>query len=130
MNIYKCIYFILGMNDSKIKGLRPTLRVKKRFLLVQIVAKESFDFKTLSFAINEHIIKILGAYSYGKFGIWILREQFEYKTQCLVLKCTPQSVDILRSTLTLLLQISNTPIRLKILNVSGTLKQLKKLKNN
>ena len=105
------------MKDSKIKGLRPTMRVKKRFLLIKIISSEIFDFSQL--------LQILGSHQYGEFGIWIIKEQFNKKEQQIILKTTPQGVDKVIASLSLGISINSKQVRAKILNVSGTLKGLK-----
>lgn len=113
------------MKDSKIKGLRPTMRVKKRFLLIKIISSEIFDFSQISFSINQQLLQILGSHQYGEFGIWIIKEQFNKKEQQIILKTTPQGVDKVIASLSLGISINSKQVRAKILNVSGTLKGLK-----
>ncbi len=111
--------------DVKIKGLKPTSRVKKRFLLVKIHSNNSkLEFKEISYLINQHILKILGAYSYGKLGIWILRERYDSEKNTIVFKVTPEGIDLLKATLALGIQHNSNQLKLEVLNVSGTLKQL------
>lgn len=121
INIY---HLFIGMKDVKIKGLRPTLRVKKRFLLIKVHSEKKNNFKDLSYSINQHLLKVLGAYSYGKFGIWILRERYDEKNNTIVIKVIPQGVDLLLATLELGTEIEKSKVRFEVLNISGTLKQL------
>lgn len=131
MNIYKYIYFILGMNDVKIKGLKPTMRIKKRFLLLKLQTNTKFDFKTLSYSINEHFLKVLGAHFYGKEALWIIREQFDYNSQEVVIKVKSSGVEMIQAALALGITINNTSYHFEIKHISATLKGLKSnLKND
>ena len=113
------------VKDIKIKGLRPTLRIKKRFIYLKIHSKQnSFDFKTLSYHINAHILNIIGAYYYGVYGIWILKEKCNEKNQLLVIKMNSKVCELLQAVLSLPITINNEQVRVEILNISGTLKQL------
>lgn len=112
------------MNDVKIKGLKPTLRVKKRFLLLQVTSEQQFDFKTLSYALNEHLLKVLGAHFYGEEALWIIREQFNQEKQQLVLKVKSSGVDKVKAALAFGIEIDKKIYRFEIKNISGTLKGL------
>lgn len=112
------------IKDDKLKPLSPTLRQKKRFLLVEVESGKKFDFKELSENLIDEIILYLGAVEFGKSGIWILRDKFDYQNQRLVLKVSTKTKDKLIGVLSLIQKINNEPARLKILNVSGTLKGL------
>ena len=112
--------------DSKIKGLKPTMRIKKRFLLIQINDSKKYDFQTLSYALNEHFLKVLGAHFYGKEALWILKEQFKEKDQQLVLKVKSSGVELVQATLALGIQVEQKTLRFEVINISGTLKGLLK----
>lgn len=117
------------MKDTKIKGLRPSMRIKKRFLLIEIISDNKFEFSQISFAINQQLLQVLGTQQYAELGIWILKEQFNKKEQTLVLKTKPSGVDNIIATLSLGLDINSKKVRAKTLNISATLKGLKKNKN-
>ena len=110
------------MKDVKIKGLRPTMRVKKRFLRIRVISQSEFDFKTLSFAINNYLLKQLGAYEFGNLGVWIIREKFNYKEQELILKVKIEGVEKVRAFLALPFTIDKSTIHCECQKVSGTLK--------
>lgn len=113
--------------DIKLKGLRPTLRVKKRFLLLQTHFKDSsleqtIELSEIIFAINAHLLKILGTMQYAQFGIWVVREKCDETTKQIVLKTTPKGVEYVRAALALGLKIKSHECRVEIVNISGTLK--------
>ncbi|MFP4401696.1 MAG: Rpp14/Pop5 family protein [Candidatus Nanoarchaeia archaeon] len=110
------------MNDIKIKGLRPTMRVKKRFLRIRVISSTQFDFKTLSYAINNYLLKQLGVYEFGNVGVWIIREKFNQQDQELVLKVSVQGVEKVRAFLALPFSIEKHTVHCECQRVSGTLK--------
>ncbi|MFT4244706.1 MAG: Rpp14/Pop5 family protein [Candidatus Woesearchaeota archaeon] len=112
------------MKDIKIKGLRPTLRVKKRFLLIKYSSID-VDEKKIVFEINNHLLKILGTHQYGALGVWFVKEQCDIKKQLLVLKVATSGVELVQAVLALPFQTSGRDVRCEVLNVSGTLKGLK-----
>lgn len=116
------------VQDDKLKPLFPSLRTKKRFIKIKIESDKKIDFRELSESINEQIIIFLGAIEFGKSGIWILKDKFNFEEQTLVLKVSTQTCDKLIGVLSLLQKINNNLININIINVSGTLKGLEKIK--
>ncbi|MCH8519389.1 MAG: hypothetical protein LAT82_01400 [Nanoarchaeota archaeon] len=115
------------MKDIKIKGLRPTLRIKKRFLLIKYTTEVNskttqMDEKKLLFEINNHLLNILGTHQFGEFGVWFVKEQCDMKHNLLVLKVTTSGVEKVSAALSLGLTAGQNNVRCSILKVSGTLR--------
>jgi RNase P/RNase MRP subunit POP5 len=114
------------MSDVKIKGLRPTMRVKKRFLRLRVISSTQYDFKTLSFAINNYLLKQLGVHMFANLGVWIIREKFDSKNQELILKVNVEGVDYVRAFLALPFEIQKEKVHCECEQVSATLKGVMK----
>lgn len=115
------------MKDTKLKGLRPTLRVKKRFLKVQIhSSNSSLLLKDIIFALNSHLLKTLGTLFYAEFGVWIIKEKCDEKEKYIIIKSTPKGVEYVKTALILGFCVKQDECRAQILNISGTLKGLQK----
>lgn len=114
------------INDGKLKPLSPTLRLKKRFLKIEIISNEKFNFKSLSENLNEQIINLIGTIDYGKAGIWLLRDKFEEEKQTLIIKVGTKYKEKLIATLLLIQEIDNKKTKIEIKKISGTLKGLEK----
>ena len=114
--------------DDKLKPLSPSLRLKKRFIKIKIISNKKLDFKEVSENLNEQIILFLGAIEFGKSGIWILRDKFDFEKQELVLKVSTKLKNKLSGVLSLIQEINKTKINIDIINVSGTLKGLENKK--
>jgi len=112
--------------DIKLKPLSPSLRQKKRFVKFKIVSEKKFEFKELSENLIEQIILFLGIIDFGKGGIWILRDKFDYEKQEIILKVSTKLKDKLIGVLSLITKINNSNINIEVKNVSGTLKGLEK----
>ena len=113
-------------NDDKLKVLSPSLRQKKRFIKIKIEGNERYEFKKISEKLNEQILTFLGIIEYGKSGIWILREKFDYEKQELVIRVSTKTKEKLIGILSLIDKIENKPINIRIVKISGTLKGLTK----
>ena len=109
-------------NDDKLKPLMPTLRQKKRFLRVKIESKHKFDFKELSENIVDEIITYLGAIEFGKAGIWVLRDKFDFEKQEFIIKVSLQTKNKLCGAICLISKLGKENVKLKILRISGTIK--------
>lgn len=110
------------IQDDKLKPLMPTLRQKKRFILVQIESKEKIEFKDLSENIVDEIILYLGAIDYAKSGIWILRDKYNFEKQEFLIRTSLKTKDKLLAVLCLIQKIGKEKVKLKTIRVSGTIK--------
>lgn len=117
-----------GVSDIKLKPLIPTLRQKKRFVKVKIEANRKFDFREISESLVEEIIFYIGAVDFGKSGIWILRDKFDYESQEIVLKVSVSMKDKLVGVLALVRKLGDCNVKLSVVRVSGTFKGLEKKK--
>ena len=114
------------IKEEKLKSLLPTLRMKKRFILFEIESSKTFSFKDVSEHIVDELLVLLGSIEYGKGGIWLLRDKFDEKKQQGVLKVSVKKKDTLIGALALITKLESTPVRIKVVSVSGTLKGLRK----
>lgn len=114
------------IDEIKLKPLLPTLRQKKRFIKIKIESSKKFSFKEISEELIENIIIYLGAINFGKEGIWLLKDKFDFENQTIVLKVSTKSKDKLIGVLALINKIAKTECKLNILKVSGTLKGIEK----
>jgi RNase P/RNase MRP subunit POP5 len=114
------------ITEGKLKPLIPTLRTKKRFVKIQIESDKKYDFKELSDKLSYEIIYWMGAIDYGKAGIWLLKDKFDYKEQTLIIKTALEYKDKLIASLALTKKLNGNNINIKTLKISGTLKGLEK----
>jgi len=110
------------VNDDKLKPLMPTLRQKKRFLRVKIESTHKFDFKEVSENIVDEIITYLGAIEFGKAGIWVLRDKFDFEKQEFIIKVSISTKDKLCGALCLISKLGKENVKLNIIRISGTIK--------
>lgn len=111
-------------NDEKLKPLMPTLRQKKRFVKFVVESDKKFNFRDISFNLMDKCMLYLGLFDMGKSGFWLLRDKFDERTQTGVLKVSTKEKERILGCLALITKIEDTPVRIKVLRVSGTLKGL------
>lgn len=108
--------------DDKLKPLMPTLRQKKRFIRVKIESKNKIDFKILSDNLTEEIILYLGLIDYGKGGVWIIKDKFNFEKQEFLIRISTEFKDKLLGALSLITKIEKENVKLNVIRVSGTIK--------
>jgi len=110
------------IKDDKLKPIIPALRVKKRFIRIQIELKTKLEFKDLSRKLTTEIIKFIGEIEYSNSGFWILNDKFDFKKQELILKTKIKSKDKILAALALITKFDKESVKIRTLRVSGTLK--------
>src|SRR3989344_7257059 len=104
--------------------LRPSLKQKKRYVLFEIKADRLFSLPEVSEAIESSLLRFLGEFGIAKASPSLVKEKWSDKKQCFVLKVNHQHVDELKSAVILNKKIKNTPVLIRSIVTSGTLKKI------
>jgi len=111
-----------NIKDEKLKPLKPSLRVKKRFLLLKIISSKSFSESTLSKGLSSHLLTYLGVMGFGDCGFWFLKDLCNVSEQTAIVKISLSSQKNVLGALGLLTEIESIPTRIEVTRISGTLK--------
>ena len=103
--------------------LLPTLRQKKRYVVFAIVSDKKFSFPDLKMAVESSWQQFWGDFGKAKAAPLLLKEKFNQDQQRFLIKVNHKHVDELKAALTLNKKIKNTPVILKSIITSGTLKK-------
>ncbi len=103
--------------------LLPSLRQKKRYVVFEIKSDRSFSLSEVQEAVESSLARFLGELGIAKAGPLFLREKWNEQKQRFVVKINRAFVDELKSALILNKKIKNTPILIKSVISSGTLKK-------
>ncbi len=101
------------------KGLPPSLRMKKRYIAFEIISEGGVDGKCLISELWESMISLFGELESAGSGIRL--EYFDGKRG--VIRCSRESLDKVKVALTLISRVGDVDIIPKILGVSGTIKK-------
>ncbi len=112
------------IKDTKLKPLIPILREKKRFFKIHIKSEKKFSFSEISENLTDELLMLIGAIDYGKSGIWILRDKFDYENQIIILKSSLSSKNKVAASISIIQKLGNSKTKLEIKKISGTLKSL------
>ncbi len=103
--------------------LLPSLRERKRYVVIEAITEKKFSFLEIKEALEHIFHSFWGILGMSKAAPHILKEKWNQARQRLIIKVSPTAVDELKAALLLSKRIKNTPIILRSIRVSGTLKQ-------
>ena len=104
-------------------GLLPSLRQKKRYAVFELLAEQKFSFPIIKNEVQNALQRFLGYEGMAKASPIILAERFNEQKQRFTMKVSNTSVDQVKAALLFITSIQNTPIIIRSLITSGTLKK-------
>ena len=104
-------------------GLLPSLRQKKRYVVFELLAEQKFSFPIIKNEVQNALQRFLGYEGMAKASPIILAERFNEQKQRFTMKVSNTSVDQVKAALLFITSIQNTPIIIRSLITSGTLKK-------
>ncbi|MBT3814549.1 hypothetical protein HOG07_03850 [Candidatus Woesearchaeota archaeon] len=103
--------------------LMPSLRQKKRYVVFEIVADKEFSVLEVELEVVRILKDFFGQLGLSKASPLFLKEKFSSGKQRFVVKVNNKHVDELKAALTLSKSIKSTPVIIKSIITSGTLKK-------
>lgn len=104
--------------------LLPSLRQKKRYVVFEIMSDKKCSLSEVQEAVESSLLKFLGELGIAKASPLFLKEKWNEQKQRFVVKVNHAFVDELKSALILNKKIKNTPVLIKSIITSGTLKKV------
>lgn len=105
----------------KLKGLKPSLKEKKRYLVYEVKSLHSLNMKSFQDDLIKRINELLGVF----MPAGILPIKFDAKTKKGIIRVNNTALDYVRSTFVLIEEINNTQVTINTIGVSGILKKAK-----
>ncbi len=113
------------MATKGIKGLAPSLREKKRYVVFEVLSEKSISDRT---AINKAIIgsflQMHGEATLAKAGLLTLPD-FDEKTQRVIMRTSTKTVNDLSTAAMLVKEINKQKVIIQTVGVSGVLKKVR-----
>lgn len=103
--------------------LLPSLCQKKRYLVFEVISKEKFSYPEIREEAEKALTSFLGQLGLSQASPHFLPEKFNQDKQRFLLKVSHKYVDEVKAALTLSKKIKNTPIIIRSIITSGTLKK-------
>ncbi len=104
--------------------LKPSLKQKKRYVLFEIQSAKVFSLPEVAEAIESSLLRFLGELGLAKASPMMVKEKWNDKKQRFVLKVNHDYVDKLKAAVILNKKIKNTPVLIRSIVTSGTLKKI------
>lgn len=111
---------------KRLKTLLPTLRERERYLLIKIISEESLSYEEIEKEFWNSILNNFGKLSF-LLSFKILKDTFNKSKNTIILKCNHLSTFFVYFAIGGISKINEKKCIIKLLNVSGTIKKLKKL---
>ncbi len=105
--------------------LLPTLRQKKRYILFEIKAFIHFSALDVKDEVDKALLLFLGQLGVARSSPMFLTEAFNVEKQQFILKVNHKYVNEAKAALILIKKIKNTPVFLRSVSVSGSIKKVK-----
>ncbi|MEK6968862.1 MAG: Rpp14/Pop5 family protein [Nanoarchaeota archaeon] len=103
--------------------LLPSLKQKKRYIVFEILSSKKFSFPEIKEEVEATLLLFFGQWGLAKSSPLIIKEKFNPEKQRFVIKINHKFIDELKAALTLSKKIKNTPVIIKSVITSGTLKK-------
>lgn len=103
--------------------LLPSLKQKKRYIVFEILSSKKFSFPEIKEEVESTLLLFFGQWGLAKSSPLIIKEKFNPEKQRFVIKINHKFIDELKAALTLSKKIKNTPVIIKSVITSGTLKK-------
>lgn len=96
-------------------------REKRRYILFELLCEESFKREEIVTGIWNSCLEFLGELGASRTSLWV----HEYENNEGIVSCNTRSVDEIIMCLSLLQEIENKSVTIRIKGVSGTIKSLR-----
>lgn len=103
--------------------LMPSLKQKKRYIIFEIISEKKFSLSEIKSEAERALLLFLGQLGLSKAAPLFVDEKFNPEAQKFTLKVNHKYVNEVKAALALSKSIKNTPIIIKSVTVSGTLKK-------
>ena len=102
--------------------LKPSLKEKKRYILFEIVSGQDFSLDEVKSEAEKAWHAFLGDLGVSKAAPMFIKEN--YKNNKFIIKVSNKYTDEIKSALILIKKIKNTPVIVKSMVTSGTIKKI------
>jgi len=104
------------------KILPPSLRSQKRYIVFEVISEQPVVYGDIVNAVWGSMLSFLGELGSSSAKVWFIHNIYDDKSQRGVIKCSHDSVEHVRSALSLIQIVGETKSIVKIVGVTGTIK--------
>ncbi len=103
--------------------LLPSLKQKRRYIVFEVITEEKFSYAEIQEEVEHALLLFLGQLGLSKACPMLLKEKFNPTKQRFLMKVNNNYTDETKTALTLSKKIKKTPIIIRSIITSGTLKK-------
>ena len=107
------------------KLLPPSLRSQKRYIVFEVISENPVVYNDIVTAVWTSMLSFLGELGSSAAKVWFIHNIYDDKSQRGVIKCSHDSVEQVRASLSLIQIVGETKCIMKIVGVTGTIKSAK-----
>lgn len=108
-----------------LKRLPPDIRIRERYIVFSIMPKEKFSLEDVVKTIWSSLLQLFGEAGTSQFHVWIPSNLYNDKQGIGIIRCSHDHVQDVRAALALVKKIEDTPVLIRTLGVTGTIKAAK-----
>lgn len=97
-------------------------RVRKRYLLVEVISNASVPHHEFERAMFDSLLQLFGQYGASKADLILLG--YDERERMAVIRCNHDAVPMVRTVVASIQSIAKSPVIVRIVDVSGTIKAL------
>ncbi len=111
---------------NRLKAVLPSLRQKKRYLVVELISESKLTINNYVFSQLEHLFRnFLGDVGLANAGIIVFNDSYNPKTQRLLVKVSNKYLDKLRASLCFLTTVAGISVIARSVYASGMISKAK-----
>jgi len=96
---------------------------RNRYIVFKLYSNDDIPLESLVKDIWRNLLTIYGEYGASKTNFWLI--EYDERAKKGIVRCTHTTVNMMRIVLAFINRIAETPVMVKILGVSGTIKTAK-----
>ncbi len=108
-----------------IKRLPPTLRIRERYIVFQIMSDKGFRLDETVRCIWNSLLELYGEVGVSSFHIWIPSNLYNSDRGIGIIRCSHDAVQQVRASLALIKKMDGNKVTIRTLGVTGTIRSAK-----
>ncbi|MCD6381970.1 MAG: ribonuclease P protein component 2 [Candidatus Aenigmarchaeota archaeon] len=112
--------------EDRPKILPPTLRMKERYIVFEIISEKPIEYSELTRAVWFSASTFLGELKLSEIGLKFIKDLYNPETQQGVIRCTHDAVEYVRGALIMIKNIGDLNAIVRVMGVTGTIDAAKR----
>ncbi len=111
------------MSKRKLKPVLPSLKEKKRYVAFRVISPKKVQRQDVIHTIEDTLTSSLGWFGRAQAGAWLVSDSWDDSSQSGLIRVNHRFVDQIKGSLTFINSITESPVLVRSIGVSGILKK-------